>query len=372
MSWSIKLFRIRGIEVKVHLTFLLILVWAAYRWGISQGKGWEGALFGVVVTLLLFVCVTLHEFGHSFQALRFGIPVKDITLWPFGGLAQIERIPEDPKQELRIAIAGPLVSLAVALVLILLSLVVNIQGWMSVDRLYQALGDVSWEGLLAYLVISNLMLALFNLVPAFPMDGGRMLRAFLAMRMDHGRATKLAIGIGQALAWVLGLWGFVSGSYTLIFVAVFVYMAAGQEGRTVQVKDILGDVRVGRVMSRQVETLASDDPLDVAVEFTLHTLQADFPVVENERLVGFLDEKDLLAGLKGADSERRVGQAMRRDYVAVSADASLFEVQQQMSSARLRAVPVTDGDRLVGMLTLADVNEAYRLLSVESRLLIAS
>lgn len=372
MSWSIKLFRIRGIEVKVHLTFLLILVWAAYRWGISQGGGLEGALFGVVVTLLLFACVTLHELGHSFQALRFGIPVKDITLWPFGGLAQIERIPEDPKQELRIAIAGPAVSLAIALILILVSRVLHVQGWMGVDRLYQALGNVSWQGLLAYLVTANLVLALFNLLPAFPMDGGRVLRAFLAMRMDYRRATKLAIGIGQTLAWALGLWGFVSGSYTLIFVAIFVYMAAGQEGRTVQAKDILGDVQVGQVMSRQVELLAPNDPLDRAVELTLRTLQADFPVVAEGRLVGFLTEKDLLAGLQGAGGAQPVGLAMRRDHPAVSADASLFEVQQQMSSARLRAVPVTEDDRVIGLLTTADVNEAYRLLSIQPELSIAS
>jgi CBS domain-containing protein len=265
-----------------------------------------------------------------------------------------------------------LVNLAIALALILVSWALNLQGWMGVDRLYQALGDVSWQGLLAYLVTSNLTLALFNLVPAFPMDGGRVLRAFLAMRMDYGRATRLAVGIGQALAWGLGLWGFVSGSYTLIFVAVFVYVAAGQERRTVQVKDVLGDVRVGRVMSGQVQVLAPGDTLGRAIDLTLRTLQADFPVVENERLVGFLSDRDLLAGLKKGDSARQVVQVMRRDYLAVSADALLFDVQQQMSGARVRAVPVTEGGQLVGMLTTDDVNEAYRLLSVEPELLLAS
>ena len=159
-----------------------------------------------------------------------------------------------------------------------------------------------------------------------------------------------------------------AGSYTLIFVGVFVYMAAGQEGRTVQVKGILGDVRVRQAMSRQVASLAPGDPLSRAVELTLHTLQADFPVVRGGSLVGFLTEKDLLAGLHQSGAAQQVGEVMHRDYVAISPDASLFEVQQQISNARLRAVPVTEDSRLVGLLTLADVNEAYRLFSVEPEL----
>jgi Zn-dependent protease/predicted transcriptional regulator len=368
MSWSIKLFRIKGIEVKIHLTFLLILAWAAYRWGISQGQGLEGALFGVVVTLLLFVCVTLHELGHSFQALRFGVPVKDITLWPFGGLAQIERIPEDPKQELRIAIAGPSVNLAVALILILLSRVFDIQGWMGVDRLYQALGDVSWEGLLAYLVTSNLTLALFNLVPAFPMDGGRVLRALLALRLDYSRATALAVSVGQGLAWLLGLYGVISGSWTLAIIAVFVYVGAGQEGRMVEVKNVLGQMQVRQAMSLEVQTLAPTDPLSVAVDLTLQSFQTDYPVLDDGRLVGLLCQDRLLAVLKQRGTEVPVRETMRTEFPVATPDEALFEVQERMSSARLHAIPVVIEGRLVGLLTAQDINEAYRLLSASPML----
>jgi len=196
MSWSIKLFKIRGIDIKVHLTFVLILVWAAYRWGVSTGKGMEGALFGVAVTLLLFLCVTLHELGHSFQALRFGVPVKDITLWPFGGLAQIERMPEKPSQELLIAIAGPLVNLLIGFGLLLLSQVLQLQGWLAIDQLFQLLGDVSWQGLLAYLIMANFALAIFNLIPAFPMDGGRVLRARVNDLSPCGALIEGALGAG--------------------------------------------------------------------------------------------------------------------------------------------------------------------------------
>ncbi len=363
MSWSIKLFRIKGIDIKLHMTFVLILAWAAYRWGVSQGKGLEGALFGVVVMSLLFLGVTLHELGHSFQALRFGVPVKDITLWPFGGLAQMERIPEEPGLELRIAIAGPLVNLAIGLGLALLGALLNTQGWLGVDRLYQAMGDVGWQGLLAYLVMANLALALFNLIPAFPMDGGRVLRALLAMRMDYGRATRWAVKIGQTLAWGLGLWGFMSGGFTLIFIAIFVYMAAGQEGKAAEAKSVLGDLRVRQAMTRQVRTLAPTDSLDRAVDLTLQTMQADFPVVEGDQLVGFLTEQALLKGLQQDGPDQAVGQRMPTDFLTTSTDALLFDVQQQMASSRVRAVPVTEDGNVVGILTDADINEAHRLLS---------
>lgn len=368
MSWSIKLFKISGIDIKVHLTFVLILVWAAYRWGVSTGKGLEGALFGVAVTLLLFLCVTLHELGHSFQALRFGVPVKDITLWPFGGLAQIERMPEKPSQELRIAIAGPLVNLVIGFGLLLLSQLFQLQGWLAIDQLFQVLGDVSWQGLLAYLIMANFALAIFNLIPAFPMDGGRVLRAVLAMRMDHAKATRWAVGIGQTLAWGLGLWGFTSGSYTLILIAIFVYLAAGQEGRTSEIKSVLGDMKVGQAMSRQVQTLSPADRLQRAMDLTLQTMQADFPVVENGRLTGLLTEKELLAGLQQADPDQPVGAFMRSDFPVISTGAFLFDAQEQMARTQMRALPVADNGQVVGLLTAEDLNEAYRMLSISPQL----
>ena len=362
MSWSIKLLRLGGVDVKVHVTFVLILLWAAYRWGMASGQGLPGAVFGAVVTLLLFASVTLHELGHSAQAMRYGIKVRDITLWPFGGLTQMEGLPERPGQELRIALAGPVVNLAIGAVLAGLAQVLRLEGWMGVDRLYQALGDVSWEGLLAYLVTANFSLAIFNLIPAFPMDGGRALRAVLAMRTDYRRATRWAVGIGQALAWGLGLWGFASGSFTLVLVAVFVYLAAGAEGALAEAKGVLGAFRVGQAMSRQVQTLAPADPLGRAVDLTLQTMQADFPVVEDGRLVGFLAQQDLLEGLHRYGRERAVGDAMRTDFPSVAPDQPLFDAQQQLAGARLQSAPVAENGRVAGLLSLADINEAYGFL----------
>lgn len=182
MSWSLRLFRIRGIDIKVHLTFVPILIWATYRWGIAGRGGMTGAAFGVVVTLLLFVCVTLHELAHSFVAMHYGVKVRDITLLPIGGLAQIEKMPEKPSQELKMSLAGPLTNLVIAGLLIAICLPFEFRSTVSINDLYRTLDSISWPGLVAYLVTANLALGLFNLVPAFPMDGGRVLRALLAMR----------------------------------------------------------------------------------------------------------------------------------------------------------------------------------------------
>jgi Zn-dependent protease/CBS domain-containing protein len=367
MAWSFRLFRVKGIDVKIHLTFLLILVWAAYRWGTLTGTT-QGALFGIVVMLLLFLSVILHELGHSFQALRFGIPVKHITLWPFGGVAQIERVPEEPRQELQIAIAGPLVNVTIGFGLLLLYLALQGQGWLGVEPLYQAFGEVSGQGMLAYLIAANFVLALFNLLPAFPLDGGRVLRALLAMRIDYAKATRWAVTIGQSLAWGLGLWGFMSGSWTLILIAIFVYMAGGQEGRSTEIKHLLGEFEVGQAMSRQVQTLSPADPLSRAVDLTLQSMQSDFPVVEGDRVVGFLTERELLAGLQRFGLDQTVQNIMRTEFPETSAGTRLFDAQQQMATAQVHAIPVIEDGRVAGLLTAADINEALRLLSASPKL----
>jgi Zn-dependent protease len=365
MKGSMKLFSVKGIDVKVHFTFTLILIWAAYRWGVQAGEGVTGALFGVVVTLLLFVCVTLHELAHSLTAMRYGVTVREITLLPIGGLAQMEEMPAKPAQELKMALAGPLTNIVIAVLLILICLPLGLPSTMGVGELFQVLGTVSWRGLVAYLVSTNLALGLFNLVPAFPMDGGRVLRAFLALQMDYARATAIAVRIGQGLAVLLGLWGFMGGGLTLIFIAIFVYLGAGQEGRVVEVKSVLEEMQVRQAMSRPVQTLTPTDTVTRAVELILQGLQADFPVLEDDHLVGMLTEGDVLSALHKQGADTLVGQAMRRQFVVARPEETLIEVQEQMSAARLRSVPVVEEeDQVVGLLTAQDINEAYRLLKV--------
>ena len=367
MSWSIRLFRVKGIEVKVHLTFVLILIWAAYYWSGSTGEGLQGALFGVAATLLLFGSVTLHELGHSMQALKYGVRVRDITLLPIGGIAQMEEIPEDPRQELGIAIAGPLVNFAIAAALIGIGALLQAQALITVPELFRSLGAASWAGMLAYLTMANLAMGLFNLIPAFPMDGGRVLRALLAMRLDYPKATSIAVAVGQGLALLLGLFGFMSSSFTLVLIAVFVWMGAGQEGKQVQIKSVLHGMKVGQAMTRQPQTLSAADSLVRAAELTLTTSQANFPVVERDsgRLVGLLTESDLLKGLRVHGETVQVGQVMHTSFPTATLDEPIFQAQKQMAAGRVHAMPVVAVDeRLVGLLTAADINEAYRLLSV--------
>lgn len=367
MSWSFKLVRIRGIDIKVHVTFILILLWAGYWWWRDLKIGPGGALFGVVVTLLLFFCVLLHELAHSFIARRYGVTVRDIILLPIGGLAQMDKIPEKPSEELKMSLAGPLTNIAIAVFLMLLFLPFSLGLTISVAELYRSLGSVSWQGLVAYMVMANLALGIFNLLPAFPMDGGRVLRAVLALRLDYVKATTWAVNIGQGLAFLLGLYGVISGSWTLAIIAIFIYMGARNECQTVELKGALEGILVSQAMTRKVQVIEPQARLSQVVDIVMETFQTDFPVVEGERLVGLLTETDLVAAFKKHGAEAPVGQVMRTDFPVAKPGEPLFDAQQRMSQARLGAMPVVDESKLVGLLTSQDINEAYRLLSGKPR-----
>src|SRR5918995_166769 len=362
MSWSLPLLRVWGIEIKVHVTFALILVWAVYSWGIATGAGLQGALFGIVATLLLFVCVTLHELGHAFQALKYGIEVEDITLLPIGGVARL-RVPDNARQELAIAIAGPAVNVAIAAVLIAVGALTGTTVVEDPTAVETAMGRANWGSLLPYLTVANIGLVLFNAIPAFPLDGGRVLRALLALRLDYARATAIAVAIGQGLALLLGLVGFLGGNYFLIVIAIFVWIGASQEGEQVALRRMLGGATVGQAMIRRPQVLAAADPLGHAVELTLSTAQADFPVVDaGGRVVGLLTLDDLLRGLRDQPAAT-VSEAMRREFPVARPEESVAAAQGQLDEGRVRALPVVQSDgRLAGLLTAADIREGLRPL----------
>ena len=364
MSWSIPLLHVRGIAIKVHVTFVLILVWAAYYWGIETGAGLQGALFGVVATLLLFVCVTLHELGHAFQALKYGIKVEDITLLPIGGVARL-RVPDNARQELAIAVAGPAVNVAIAAVLIVIGALTGTTVIEDPAAVSTAMDRANWGSLLPYLTVANIGLVLFNAIPAFPLDGGRVLRALLALRLDYVRATAIAVAIGQGLALLLGLVGFLGGNYFLIVIAIFIWFGASQEGEQVALRRMLGGATVGQAMSQRPQVLSATDPLGRAVELTLSTTQADFPVVDaGGRVIGLLTLDDLLRGLRDQPAAT-VGEAMRRQFPVARPEELVAAAQGQLDEGRVRALPVVQSDgRLAGLLTAADIGEALRLLPV--------
>ncbi len=361
---SIQLLTVRGIPIRIHITFPLILILAAFQFGLGQPNWAEGAVFGVVVTLLLFVCVVLHELAHSLVAMGFGSRVKEIVLLPLGGVAQMEELPERPYQELLMALAGPVTSgligvgLALPTVLFLPSHI-----WLDFARAITTAGRLEWAYMLPYLVTTNIFLAGFNLIPAFPMDGGRVLRALLATVMPYGRATAIAVSVGQGLAWLIGLSGLLTRNVLTMLVALFVYVGATQEGRMVQVKTALAGLRVGQAFSRTARSVHPEDPLGRAVDLTLESFQSDFPVCDGEQLVGMLTRTDLLVGLKERGPGVPIREVMRRQFPLVRPQDDLFDTQQKMGASGLEAVPVVEEGRFLGLLTRQDLEEVYRLVT---------
>jgi Zn-dependent protease/CBS domain-containing protein len=362
MGSSLRIFRIRGIDVRMHLTFPLILVWAALQFGYLNGQGLQGALVGVVVTLLLFSIVVLHELGHSFAALHYGIGVKQIVLLPIGGVAELERIPERPSHEFSIAIAGPLVNFGLAILMAGLGFILNFDlGLNGIRSLAQGLSDPNFELVFRYLFLSNLFLGVFNLLPAFPMDGGRVLRSLLASRIEYGRATRIAVVIGQGAAWLLGLWGFLGGGFFVIIIAVFIFMGAGQERQMVRLRDVLGRLSVSQAYSKQVRWLDPQSSLREAVALTLETFQADFPVCAEGELVGLLTHKGLIEALDKHNPSTTVDQVMLTGIQPVDPGDGLFIVQQRLTDSKVDALPVVEDGQFLGLITSRDLNEVYRL-----------
>jgi Zn-dependent protease/CBS domain-containing protein len=351
MSWSLPIIRIAGIQLRIHVTFLLLIVWLGLGY-YSQG-GSAAAISGILVILLLFVCVVLHEFGHAFAAKAFGINTPDITLLPIGGVARLERMPEEPIQELIIAAAGPAVNLIIALCLFLTG----------GSFVYP---PTAGSSLIDVLLTINVVLLLFNLLPAFPMDGGRVLRALLATRLSYARATQIAASIGQGCAFVFGFFGLFSNPF-LLFIALFVYIGASQEAALAQMRDVSRRFPVSSAMVREFRSLPESATLEEAVDALLATSQHDFPVLDEAgNVAGILTRHDLIAALRKGDPTIRVGDVMRRDIPTVTTGTRFEEAFRIMQECNCPAVPVLDSmKRLVGLLTPENVSE---LMMVQSAL----
>lgn len=348
MGWSLKIGSVAGTAVRMHVTFLLFLAWIFAVNYFTQGHqaAWSGLLFMV----LLFLCVLLHEFGHIFTARAFGVATPDVILLPIGGVARLERIPEQPSEEFLIAIAGPLVNIAIALLLFLLG------AHLELNRLANL--DISRGGLIGQLAAVNLFLALFNLIPAFPMDGGRVLRALLATRLGYVRATELAAAIGQGVAFVLGFLG-LFGDPLLIFVAIFVYLAASAESHMVAIRSASRGVPLTAAMMTQFVTLTPEQHVDAAIETLLRTSQGTFPVVDGMgRPQGVLGRNELIRALKERGPGARVGDAMTGPLPTLSHRSCLEEAFRLLQGTSVPAVGVIDAaGRLIGVVTSETVAE---------------
>jgi Zn-dependent protease/CBS domain-containing protein len=350
MKWSIKLGRVFGIDVYVHFTFFLLLLFLGYAsWKATGDAG--AALGGVVFLLCLFGCVLLHEFGHALMARRYGIGTHDITLLPIGGVARLERMPEKPAQELWVALAGPAVNVVIAALL---------YGWLALSaggiRLPWVELSQPAGGLVARLAAVNLLLVVFNMLPAFPMDGGRVLRAVLAAGMGRRRATAIAANVGQVMAILFGILGFMANPF-LVFIAIFVYLGAQAEAEMVEMQSALGGLTAGDAMMTRFGTLEAGDPLSRAVDELLAGSQQDFPVLEGGVPTAVLRRKDLVKALSEGRGAGRVADAMCQGCTAVDASAPLERAVESMRENGCDSVAVTDGGRLVGLLTLENIGE---------------
>ena len=347
--WSWTIGRIAGIDIQVHATFLLLLAWIAYAQYQAVGTA-AAAWSGVAFTLAVFASVVLHELGHALTAAHFGVKTRAILLWPLGGVAQLEQIPDAPREEFLIAAAGPAVTVVIAIILYIILRLAGVPlDWRN------ALGGTG-QSFLERLLWINVVLAAFNLLPAFPMDGGRILRALLAMRMDHARATTIAAAIGQTFAIAFGLIGlFVTGNVWLVFIAFFVWVAAASEARASRFKSALDGIPVSRVMITNVQTLTPRDPLSAAVDHVVAGFQHDFPVIDNGKVVGVLTRSDLLRAVAQGRSGATVGDVMETSFAAASPNDMLDAALTRLQQCACQTLPVLRDGQLAGVLTMESI-----------------
>lgn len=358
MKWSTRIITVAGIGVYIHWTFLILLGWVAVV-HLEQGQTVAAAVKGVAFILAIFGCVVLHELGHALTARRFGIRTRDITLLPIGGIARLERMPEDPGQEFLVAIAGPAVNVVIAA--LLLVIILGVTQLQMPDQAMLIEGDF-----LSKLMWVNVSLVIFNLLPAFPMDGGRILRALLARRMPYERATQAAANVGQAMAILFGMLG-VLVNWFLLFIAIFVYLGAQAEAQMVQIRTVFAGVTVRDAMMTQFRVLSRSDKLSTAVGELIAGPQHDFPVRENGQVIGMLFRSDLVKALADHGQQAQVGQVMSRDCHVVQDSEMLNKTFQEMQERRCSARPVMHGDVLVGLITLENIAEWAMIHSAMKR-----
>ncbi|MCB0569165.1 MAG: site-2 protease family protein [Phaeodactylibacter sp.] len=363
MAWSLKIFRFAGINVYLHWTFLLLLIWIVVA-SLSSGQPTAEALMPAWVILSLFGCVLLHEFGHALQARRYGITTERITLLPIGGVASLEKMPEKPGQELLVALAGPAVNLAIAAVLGAYILASGIS-----FKLFPLFEDISQvkdgAGFVAILLKMNAILFLFNLIPAFPMDGGRVLRALLSINFNRAQATAIAARIGQFLAMGFVLVGLFSPNFLLIFIGLFIYLGAGGEATYEAQRTALSNLTVEDVLMHQFTPLHAWETIGQATAILLDGQEKEFIVTEDNQIIGTLSRDDIIKGLQLYGKEERIKQILNRDWVRLSPGMPLNEAYEEMSRKKLPICPVFDNGNLIGVLNQENIMEAIMIESAK-------
>lgn len=354
MKWQWKLGKFFGIDVYIHATFLLLIAWVGYSHWLAN-RNWGEVLNGIIFILALFACVILHEYGHALTARKFGVKTRDITIYPIGGVARLERMPEKPIEELWVALMGPAVNVVIAVVLFV---------YLFLTSSFTPLREltVTSGAFLERLLVVNISLVLFNLLPAFPMDGGRVLRALLAMRLDYVRATQIAATIGQGMALLFGLIG-LFGNASLLFIAFFIWIGASQEASMTQMRNAISGIPVGRAMLTDYKTLSPRDPLERMSQLLLAGSQHDFPVVDEERIVGVVTRDDFLRALAQHGDKIAVSAVMKKDLPEIDSYEMVENALEKIQESGVPALPVTHAGQLVGIITAENITEYLMIRS---------
>ncbi len=353
MRWSFPVGRIFGIPIRVHYTFLLLL---AFIWYVeSSVLGAEAGFHSVIFWALIFACVLLHELGHSLVAQSYGLTITSIMLLPIGGVSQITAIPRDPIKEVAITIAGPVVNFLIAGVLLLFAKMIDPSLQFSEISLQSGsmIVDLFW---------ANIMLGLFNIVPAYPMDGGRILRGLLAMKKGYADATRLAADVGRLFAIGFIIAGFFY-NWWLILIGIFVFSGASSEAEATALSSTLEKIRVSDLLITDFRTISPEEPLTAVVEKSLHTFQSDFPVVENGNFVGVLTRSSVIESLHHRLHEKRVGDIAKRNFPTILPDATAAEALTAMRNSNVTVAPVERDGTLYGIITMEKLLEASNVLN---------
>ncbi len=364
MNQSIQIGTIMGIPIKLHITFLLIIPVFGYIFANNPSSfgfadvpsAWLRYGLGISVAVLLFICVLLHELGHSYVAKKHGTNIQGITLFLFGGVSSLEEIPRNPKVEFRMALAGPAVSLLIGSIAVIVYGLVN-NGFSSTSNPYLRL-----VGLLGYI---NIVLFIFNLLPAFPMDGGRVLRSALAGGMSYIKATHTAASIGKMFAIFMGIFGFLTvaiGGFWFMLIAFFIYIGASEEEKSTEVSVTLEGIKVRDIMTKEVRTVPTDMTVEELVDIMFRHKHMGYPVMDAEELKGIVTFTDVQRVPRDARKNVRVSDIMTKEIITLKEDGDAVDALKIMTSNNIGRIIITQDHKIVGIVSRTDLLRSVQLM----------